>query len=207
MKKDIPASSIYGVCSKHPNHSMINCPMCEMENDELSDNIVNQIQDSLIKIDLINEIEKWSQKYDISFQLWGLGNNNVFIQRDHVELHSSGGYETVTEAMKEALLWIYKVNRVPNKDRLINPKNNDMKEIEPKTRARIIVRPAYTSDGEVYETASVRWIGALYIDGKKIHETIDFDCESAAYIGIAKHIQWHQNKYGRTIFLTQNQEK
>lgn len=68
---------------------------------------------------LLEEIGKWSEKYDISFQFWGEDRNSVYISRDWVDLFESGGYETAYEAIKAALDWIYRVNRVPNKDRIV----------------------------------------------------------------------------------------
>ncbi len=64
-----------------------------------------------------------------------------------------------------------------------------MKE-EPKIKSSIIVRPAYTKDGEIYRTSSTRWIGELYVYGKKIYTSIDTDCESSAFVYVAKEIQW-----------------
>jgi hypothetical protein len=68
---------------------------------------------------LITEIEKWSEKYDFSFQFWGEDNNNVFISKDHVDLHSTGGYETIEEVLKVTLEWVYRVNRTPKNQRII----------------------------------------------------------------------------------------
>jgi hypothetical protein len=67
---------------------------------------------------LIKEIEKYSQKYQISFQFWGDGNNNAFIMKDDVDLYDSGGFLSIREAVMDALQYIYKINRVPYKDRV-----------------------------------------------------------------------------------------
>lgn len=69
--------------------------------------------------DLIKEIERWSQKYDFSFQFWGEGYNNVYISKDDVDLYDTGGYETVEEVIKVTLNWIYRVNRTPESERVI----------------------------------------------------------------------------------------
>ena len=76
-----------------------------------------------------------------------------------------------------------------------------MEKNEPKVKSSIVTRPAYKSDGSLYITSSVRWIGMLYVKGKKIYTTTDFDCEDAAFVGVAKHIQWYQNKYNSNIFI------
>jgi hypothetical protein len=67
----------------------------------------------LKKAILLSEIESYSNKYNFSFQFWGAGNNNVFIEKDNVEIYSSGGFETPDECMGKALLFIYKILRVP----------------------------------------------------------------------------------------------
>jgi len=64
---------------------------------------------------LLKEIEKWSEHYDFSFQFWGKGQNNVYIERDGVELQSFGGEETIEDILKIALDWIKKVNKQTNK--------------------------------------------------------------------------------------------
>ena len=66
---------------------------------------------------LLKEIEKYSGKYQLSFQFWGEGNNNVFVEKNDVELYSNGGLESPKEAIKEALNYIYRVNRVPHNQR------------------------------------------------------------------------------------------
>ena len=67
---------------------------------------------------LLAEIERYSKKYQFSFQFWGAGNNNVFIAKNDVELYSSGGYLLIEDALIAALLYVYKINRVPYSDRL-----------------------------------------------------------------------------------------
>jgi hypothetical protein len=66
---------------------------------------------------LIKEIEKYGGKYQISFQFWGDGNNNVFIMKNDIDLYSSGGFLSIQGAIMDALQYIYKINRVPYKDR------------------------------------------------------------------------------------------
>ncbi len=66
----------------------------------------------------IARLEKWTDKYQISFQFWGKGNNNVFIEKDDVELFSTGGKETILEVLSEAVDWIHRVNNVKEE---INP--------------------------------------------------------------------------------------
>jgi len=66
----------------------------------------------------LKEIEKYSSKYQFSFQFWGDGNNNVFIMKDDIDLYSSGGFLSIQEALMDALQYIYKINRVPYENRV-----------------------------------------------------------------------------------------
>lgn len=59
---------------------------------------------------LLSRIEKYSQRYNISFQFWGDGNNNCFINKDDVEIHSSGGHDTIKEALSYTLEYLDRIN-------------------------------------------------------------------------------------------------
>jgi len=67
---------------------------------------------------LIEAIEKYSDKYQFSFQFWGNGENNVYIAKDDINLYDTGGYLTIEDVMIAALHYIYKVNRVPESERV-----------------------------------------------------------------------------------------
>lgn len=58
----------------------------------------------------LNRVEFWAYQYDFSFQFWGPGQNNVFINRDDVEIHSSGGFDTVMEMFDYVIEWCEKAN-------------------------------------------------------------------------------------------------
>lgn len=60
---------------------------------------------------LLGEIEKWSEKYEFSFQFWGEGNMNVFIYKDGIELFCAGGRNTVYEILTEAMNFVRKINK------------------------------------------------------------------------------------------------
>ena len=69
--------------------------------------------------DLLIAIQSFSNKhYQISFQFWGDGNNNVFIMKDHVDLYSSGGFSCVDDVIIDALHYLYRINRTPNSSRV-----------------------------------------------------------------------------------------
>jgi hypothetical protein len=59
---------------------------------------------------LLTKIEFWAHHYDFSFQFWGPGNNNVFINKHSVELTSTGGYDTIEELFEFVLQWCEKAN-------------------------------------------------------------------------------------------------
>lgn len=59
---------------------------------------------------LIARIEFWTKQYQFSFQFWGEDNNNVYIQRDDVEIASFGGEETIMEILERTLDWCEKSN-------------------------------------------------------------------------------------------------
>jgi hypothetical protein len=62
------------------------------------------------RLGTIARIEFWTKRYEFSFQFWGDGNNNVFINKDDVEVASFGGDKTIHEILKRALDWCEKVN-------------------------------------------------------------------------------------------------
>lgn len=68
---------------------------------------------------LLEEIIKWSKKYDFNLQIWD-GNNSCYIEKDDVEIHSIGGYESVEELLADVLEWIYRVNRTPVNEQVFN---------------------------------------------------------------------------------------
>lgn len=59
---------------------------------------------------LLSRIEFWSQRYEFSFQFWGENNNNVFINKDFVEIASFGGEGTILEILERTLAWCEKSN-------------------------------------------------------------------------------------------------
>lgn len=55
---------------------------------------------------LIDDIQQWAGIYNFSFQFWGEDNNNVFIEKDGVELASFGGEKDIEAIIKRTLAWI-----------------------------------------------------------------------------------------------------
>jgi hypothetical protein len=62
--------------------------------------------------ELMQEVEKWSEKYEFSFQFWGKGNNTFYIYKDGIDMLNIGGFYDSREAIENALMWVYKTNRV-----------------------------------------------------------------------------------------------
>lgn len=59
---------------------------------------------------LMKDIEEWSTVYEFSFQFWGEGNNNVYINKHGVELTSFGGENTIEDILKRTLEWVNEKN-------------------------------------------------------------------------------------------------
>ncbi len=59
---------------------------------------------------LVYKIEFWSKKYEFSFQFWGEGQNNVYINKDFVEIASFGGKKTIDDIFKKVIEWCEKAN-------------------------------------------------------------------------------------------------
>jgi len=76
---------------------------------------------------------------------------------------------------------------------------NHFEDLEPKTKSTILVRPCYDENGDV--STSGRFIGMIYVYGKKVYESVDCDSEGGAFNNCAKHIQWYQNKYKSNFFI------
>jgi CRISPR/Cas system CMR-associated protein Cmr3 (group 5 of RAMP superfamily) len=58
---------------------------------------------------LLTQIEFWSQRYEFSFQFWG-DINNVYINKDDVEIMSTGGHVSIMELLIEVIVWCEKAN-------------------------------------------------------------------------------------------------
>lgn len=58
----------------------------------------------------IKQLSPYMGKYELTFQFWGADNNNVFIEKDGIELYDSGGFATPYEAMADALKYLERVS-------------------------------------------------------------------------------------------------
>lgn len=67
---------------------------------------------------VLTELYKYMGRYDITFQFWGEGNNNVWVEKGGIELYHSGGNKDPLTAMNEALSYLKKVN---NQKKETNP--------------------------------------------------------------------------------------
>ena len=62
-------------------------------------------------MDLFEKLNPYFGKYEISFQFWGVGNNNVFINKNDVEIASFGGEETPEDIMQVTLSYLDRINK------------------------------------------------------------------------------------------------
>ena len=74
---------------------------------------------------LLDELNRFTGKYQFSFHFLGVEDNSIFIIKDGIELFDCIGLETPKEALKAALRYIYKINRTPYKDRVVKDLKND----------------------------------------------------------------------------------
>ncbi len=63
---------------------------------------------------LMRRVEEYTEEYEFSFQFWGVGSMNVFIEKRGVEIKSFGGRDTIVEIVTDALDWLDKVNGKQN---------------------------------------------------------------------------------------------
>ena len=59
---------------------------------------------------ILAKIEFWTTQYEFSFQFWGRDNNNVYINRDYIELASFGGEDSIADILTLAIEWCEKAN-------------------------------------------------------------------------------------------------
>lgn len=66
-----------------------------------------------MKTTVFDRLLKYAGKYQIGlhFQMWGEGNYNIYIEKNGIDLWSTGGNTTAEEAMKEALKYLNRINR------------------------------------------------------------------------------------------------
>jgi len=70
-----------------------------------------------------------------------------------------------------------------------------MSKAEPKVKASIIARPSYNLDKEISDKNSVRWIGEIYVNGKMVYQTTDFDWEGDPLLECSNHLYRYQKKH------------
>lgn len=76
------------------------------------------VNDSLLIGVQLKALSEYMGKYSISFQFWGDGNNNAFVEKDNIELYSGGGFDTPLEVVTNVLEYLDRINR---KEREYNP--------------------------------------------------------------------------------------
>jgi len=76
------------------------------------------MKESILTALVFEELSEYYGKYEITFQFWGEGNNNVWVEKDGVDLWDSGGFKEPIEAMIAARDYLDRIN---NKKRDYNP--------------------------------------------------------------------------------------
>lgn len=74
--------------------------------------------ESILTAIVFDQLAEYFGRYEISFQFWGDGNNNVWIEKDGVSLWEAGGFEAPSGAMIAARNYLDRIN---NKKREYNP--------------------------------------------------------------------------------------
>lgn len=59
----------------------------------------------------IEQLEIWSQKYDLVFQFWGKRNNHCYIEKDGVELTCISQCESIKECINKVLEYLNRINK------------------------------------------------------------------------------------------------
>jgi len=62
------------------------------------------------ELTVLEKIEYWTNIYELSFQFWGTDNNNVFINKDDVEIASFGGESSINDILELTINWCEKSN-------------------------------------------------------------------------------------------------
>lgn len=96
-------NNIYGKCAKCGRNLTIGhiCTIDKSFYDSTKDKSIES---------LIIDLEEYTKRYEISFQFWGEGNNNVYISKDDVELQSFGGEDTIKDIIVRTIEYLDRIN-------------------------------------------------------------------------------------------------
>lgn len=67
---------------------------------------------------LFEQLDKYADRYQISFQMGGKGRYTIFIDKDDIDIFTEGGHSTANEAIKSALDYLNKINKNERKPKL-----------------------------------------------------------------------------------------
>ncbi|MFD1770837.1 hypothetical protein [Sphingobacterium suaedae] len=59
----------------------------------------------------MDRLAQYAHMYDFNVQIMNK-EYNIYVDRDLIDLHSVGGYETLDEAVDEVIKWILRLNRI-----------------------------------------------------------------------------------------------
>ena len=70
------------------------------------------MSNKLTECQMFKRLNAYSGKYQISMQLWGEDNNQIYIQKDDVALWDCGNEKTPLAAMMKAVAYLDRINGV-----------------------------------------------------------------------------------------------
>lgn len=76
-----------------------------------------------------------------------------------------------------------------------------MNNQEPTTKSTILTRPCYEANGEVFRPERPRYIGMIYVYGKKTFESSDYDNDGDAFNACANHILRYEKKHSSSYYI------
>lgn len=127
---DIGVSSEY-LESKLPSNHIIDwhgeCIRYDDEEGQIYENVLSimPVEDYWVQIDgdkvevemvkprrlnLIDRLEEYAEKYEVNLQVWGKGKFAYFLEKGGVHIRDRGGFETYDEMLTELLEYLDRVN-------------------------------------------------------------------------------------------------
>ena len=73
----------------------------------------------------MSELEKLSDKYDFTIQLWKAG-NTIYVEKDGVELTDYGGHASLTSCIIKVLTYVYRINQIPEEETIFHKLQNEL---------------------------------------------------------------------------------
>lgn len=126
---DIGLSSEYLESKLPPNHIIdwdSGCIRHEDEEKDIFDNVLYilmgddwvQIRGAYVEVEmveprrlnLIDRLEAYAEKYEVNLQVWGKGKFTYFLEKGGVHIRDRGGFESYDEMLTELLEYLDRIN-------------------------------------------------------------------------------------------------